>query len=216
MERQPRDLARREDEAARRGSEEAMLQQEVTDGDIAEIARASRVAGKLERGKTLSDIRSRAVEKHAAEYPDSEKQFAHIMEELEREVVRGQIIKEKRRSDGRSLTDVRSIVCEVGVLPRTHGSALFTRGETQSLVVTTLGTAQDEQRIDELIGESFKSFMLHYNFPPFSVGETGRFSGPGRREIGHGMLAERAIQPIIPADEQFLQGGMAAVTGPGQ
>jgi polyribonucleotide nucleotidyltransferase len=149
----------------------------------------------------LTDIYKAAVEKHGAEHPDSEKQFRHILEELEREVVRGIIVREKRRSDGRSLTDVRPITCEVGVLPRTHGSALFTRGETQSLVVTTLGTAQDEQRIDELIGESFKSFMLHYNFPPFSVGETGRFSGPGRREIGHGMLAERAIQPIIPSDE---------------
>lgn len=170
---------------------------------LADIARCNRIDGKLARQCALTDIYKAAVEKHGAEHPDSEKHFKHILEELEREVVRGIIVREKRRSDGRSLTDVRPITCEVGVLPRTHGSALFTRGETQSLVVTTLGTAQDEQRIDELIGESFKSFMLHYNFPPFSVGETGRFSGPGRREIGHGMLAERAIQPIIPSDEQF-------------
>jgi polyribonucleotide nucleotidyltransferase len=113
------------------------------------------------------------------------------------------IIDEKVRCDGRGMGDLRQITCEIGILPRTHGSALFTRGETQSLVVTTLGTAQDEQRLDELAGESFKSYMLHYNFPPFSVGEVGRFSGPGRREIGHGMLAERAIEPVIPADEHF-------------
>lgn len=170
---------------------------------FAEIERRNRTAGKLAREKALRDLRKEAVEKYGAEYPDSEKHFKHVFEEMEYEVVRAMIIKEKRRADGRGWTDIRPVTCEIGVLPRTHGSALFTRGETQSLVVTTLGTAQDEQRIDELIGESFKSYMLHYNFPPFSVGEVGRFGSPGRREIGHGMLAERAIQPVIPADEAF-------------
>jgi polyribonucleotide nucleotidyltransferase len=170
---------------------------------LPQIDKAARCAGKLDRQCTLSDISVAAAAQYAESYPDCEKQFKRIMEQMEREVVRKMIVEEKRRCDGRGTTDIRPITCEVGVLPRTHGSALFTRGETQSLVVTTLGTAQDEQRMDELSGESFKSYMLHYNFPPFSVGEVGRFSGPGRREIGHGMLAERAIEPVIPADEHF-------------
>ena len=170
---------------------------------LAEIDRLARLEGKLNRQDALSELFAGAVAKYGEAYPDSEKQFKKIMEEMEREVVRKMIVEQKTRSDGRGWTDIRDITCEVGVLPRTHGSALFTRGETQSLVVTTLGTAQDEQRMDELSGESFKSYMLHYNFPPFSVGEVGRFSGPGRREIGHGMLAERAIEPVIPADENF-------------
>ncbi len=170
---------------------------------LGEIDKAARCSGKLDRQNTLSEIAAGAAAKHAESYPDCEKQFKKIMERMEREVVRKMIIEEKRRCDGRGPADIRNITCEIGVLPRTHGSALFTRGETQSLVVTTLGTAQDEQRMDELSGESFKIYMLHYNFPPFSVGEVGRFSGPGRREIGHGMLAERAIEPVIPADEHF-------------
>jgi polyribonucleotide nucleotidyltransferase len=170
---------------------------------FAEIGRRARLEGKLNRQNALSDLMATAVAKYGEAYPDSEKQFKMVMERMEREVVRSMIVDEKVRSDGRGWADIRNITCEVGVLPRTHGSALFTRGETQSLVVTTLGTAQDEQRMDELAGESFKSYMLHYNFPPFSVGEVGRFSGPGRREIGHGMLAERAIEPVIPADEHF-------------
>jgi len=170
---------------------------------LAEIDRLARLGGKLCRQNTLSDLLAAAQAKYGEAYPDSEKQFKRIMENMEREVVRKMIIDGKIRCDGRGYADIRNITCEVGVLPRTHGSALFTRGETQSLVVTTLGTAQDEQRMDELSGESFKSYMLHYNFPPFSVGEVGRFSGPGRREIGHGMLAERAIEPVIPADENF-------------
>jgi polyribonucleotide nucleotidyltransferase len=170
---------------------------------LGEIDRLARLGGKLCRQNALSGLFAGAVAKYGEAYPDSEKQFKKIMEQMEREVVRKMIIEQKKRCDGRGYADIRDITCEVGVLPRTHGSALFTRGETQSLVVTTLGTAQDEQRMDELSGESFKSYMLHYNFPPFSVGEVGRFSGPGRREIGHGMLAERAIEPVIPADENF-------------
>jgi polyribonucleotide nucleotidyltransferase len=170
---------------------------------LAEVDRRCRIREKLPRQFALAELLTDAVAKHGEAFPDSEKQFKRIMEGMEREVVRKMIITEKIRCDGRGSADLRPITCEVGLLPRTHGSALFTRGETQSLVVTTLGTAQDEQRLDELAGESFKSYMLHYNFPPFSVGEVGRFSGPGRREIGHGMLAERAIEPVIPADEHF-------------
>jgi polyribonucleotide nucleotidyltransferase len=113
------------------------------------------------------------------------------------------IIEKGVRADGRGPADIRPITCEVGVLPRTHGSALFTRGETQSLAVVTLGTSEDEQRIDALEGESKKTFMLHYNFPPFSVGETRPMRGPGRREIGHGALAERALKCVVPSKEEF-------------
>jgi polyribonucleotide nucleotidyltransferase len=113
------------------------------------------------------------------------------------------ILDQKIRLDGRGPADIRPITCEVGVLPRAHGSALFTRGETQALVVTTLGTSDDEQMLDTIDGESWKRYMLHYNFPSFSVGEVGRFGGPGRREIGHGALAERAIRTMIPAKDKF-------------
>src|SRR5206468_6313377 len=118
-------------------------------------------------------------------------------------VVRQQIITERKRLDGRGLADIRPITCEVDVLPRTHGSAIFTRGETQALVVATLGTSSDEQKIDALIGEHYKKFMLHYNFPPFSVGEVKFLRGPSRREIGHGNLAERALLPVLPPEESF-------------
>ena len=178
---------------------EMKLREEFT----AEMDSRSRVQGKLARARAISDLVDLAIEKYSEEYPDSEKQIKEIMHDIEREVVRKMIIEEKVRCDGRRYDELRDITCEVGVLPRTHGSALFTRGETQSLVVTTLGTAQDEQRIDDLEGESWKNYMLHYNFPPFSVGEVGAFRGPGRREIGHGALAERAIKPVIPSDEEF-------------
>lgn len=123
--------------------------------------------------------------------------------ELEKDFVRGQILKTGHRIDGRDTKTIRPIISEVGVLPRAHGSALFTRGSTQALVVATLGTGQDEQTIDALEGEYKQNFLLHYNFPPFSVGETGRMSGPGRREIGHGKLAWRALHPLLPTKEKF-------------
>jgi polyribonucleotide nucleotidyltransferase len=126
-----------------------------------------------------------------------------VLKELESTIVRGNILKTGRRIDGRDTKTVRPIVCEVGVLPRAHGSALFTRGETQALVVTTLGTGQDEQIIDALAGEYREHFMLHYNFPPYSVGEAGRMGSPGRREIGHGKLAWRAVRPLLPTKEDF-------------
>ena len=170
---------------------------------FAEIDKRCRVRGKLERENALNELSSQSVEKHGDETPELEKQIKNMMHDIEREVVRKMILEEKVRTDGRKYDEVRDISCEVAILPRTHGSALFTRGETQSLVVTTLGTSQDEQRIDDLEGESWKNYMLHYNFPPFSVGEVGFFRGPGRREIGHGALAERAIKPVIPEDEIF-------------
>lgn len=133
----------------------------------------------------------------------SAEQFATIFKHLQAKIVRWNILDTGNRIDGRDLSTVRSIVSEVGILPRTHGSALFTRGETQAIVVATLGTGEDEQMIDALTGTYKESFMLHYNFPPYSVGETGRMGSPDRREIGHGKLAWRAIHPMLPAAEQF-------------
>ncbi|MBI3312468.1 MAG: polyribonucleotide nucleotidyltransferase, partial [Candidatus Omnitrophica bacterium] len=130
-------------------------------------------------------------------------QLRLAIEAVEHEQIREHILTTSKRLDGRSLTQLRQITCEIGVLPRTHGSGLFTRGETQSLAVTTLGTSDDEQLIEALEGESYKRFMLHYNFPPFSVGEVRPLRGPGRREIGHGALAERALQPMAPSKEEF-------------
>ena len=132
----------------------------------------------------------------------SENQAMAQLKSLEKDIVRTAILKDKKRIDGRGLADVRQIKCEVGVLPRTHGSALFTRGETQALVVTTLGMTDDEQRLESLEGMQRSNFMLHYNFPPFSVGECGRI-GTGRREIGHGKLAWRAINSSLPSKENF-------------
>lgn len=126
-----------------------------------------------------------------------------VLEKIEREEVRRQILQNGTRIDGRKTEETRPISCAVGILPRTHGSALFTRGETQALVVVTLGTKEDEQKIEDIEGESFKQFMLHYNFPPFSVGEVRPLRSPGRREIGHGALAERAILPVIPSKDEF-------------
>jgi polyribonucleotide nucleotidyltransferase len=126
-----------------------------------------------------------------------------VFDRLKEQIFRDDILNRKRRPDGREFDTVRPITCEVGLLPRTHGSAIFTRGETQALVTATLGTSDDIQRIDIMEGESSKRFLLHYNFPPFSVGETGFMRGPGRREVGHGALAERAILPVVPPEEKF-------------
>ncbi len=129
--------------------------------------------------------------------------LAGTFKELQSDIVRNDVVKTGKRIDGRDLKTVRPILSEVHVLPRTHGSALFTRGETQALVVATLGTGEDEQFVDALEGTRKEQFMLHYNFPPFSVGETGRMGGPGRREIGHGKLAWRAVHPIMPGHDEF-------------
>ncbi len=170
-----------------------------------EIKEKSRVIGKMARKKALKEVRDRLIEKYCTETDDEdrEKKVKTIFEELVEQVVQEQIIKENKRIDGRGLKDIRPITCEVGFLPRTHGSALFTRGETQALVVSTLGTSIDEQRVDGLMEEYKKKFMLDYNFPPFCVGEAKPIRGPGRREIGHGSLAEKALEPMIPAYEDF-------------
>jgi polyribonucleotide nucleotidyltransferase len=167
------------------------------------VNEAIAIADKQERYKRLDEVKNEVVGQALAQIPDKEKDIKAAFSELKRNLFRELIVKERRRIDGRGLTDIRPISCEVEVLPRTHGSALFTRGETQALVITTLGTASDEQKIDALIGEHYKKFMLHYNFPPFSVGEARPLRGPSRRDIGHGNLAERALIPVLPAEEDF-------------
>ena len=169
----------------------------------AKLKQALDVPEKLERYKRIAELKSEVVPQALSEFPDKQKDIKGAFEELKKKVFRGLVIHQERRIDGRGLKDIRPISCEVEVLPRTHGSALFTRGETQALVVATLGTASDEQRVDALVGEHFKKFMLHYNFPPFSVGEVKFLRGPGRREIGHGNLAERALIPVLPTDGGF-------------
>jgi polyribonucleotide nucleotidyltransferase len=167
------------------------------------LKEALTLAGKMERLARIHDIEAEVLEELGQDDPGIKKEIKKHFEDLERKLIREMIIKEKTRIGGRTFNEVRPISCEVAILPRTHGSALFTRGETQVMAVTTLGTSSDEQRIDSLNGETFKSFMLHYNFPPFSVGEARMLRGPGRREIGHGALAERAIRPILPSNEDF-------------
>ena len=170
------------------------------------IKEASFVKGKMERYAALAKVQAEIRAKFAdliEEEAKGESQISALFEELEYEILRSSILNEGVRTDGRKVDQIRPITCEVGLLPRTHGSALFTRGETQSLAVTTLGTASDEQMFDTIDGEkTFSSFMLHYNFPPYSVGETGRLT-TGRREIGHGHLAQRALEAIVPSKEDF-------------
>ncbi len=169
------------------------------------IQKASFVKGKAERHDAISQVKTEAQEKFAELLEASEKpeKFNKLFEEMEYTILRSSILDNGVRVDGRKVDDIRKISCEVGVLARAHGSALFTRGETQALATTTLGTSSDEQMFDTIDGDKhFSNFMLHYNFPPFSVGETGRLS-TGRREIGHGHLAQRAIQGVLPVKEDF-------------
>ncbi|MGA9362852.1 MAG: polyribonucleotide nucleotidyltransferase [Bacteroidota bacterium] len=161
------------------------------------------ILNKDERSKQRENIETEVKGLLLEKYPEKETLISQALHDLEREDMRSMILGEGRRLDGRSLTEIRPITCEVGLLPRTHGSSLFTRGETQSLATVTLGTKPDEQLIEGLFPESTKRFMLHYNFPPFSVGEVGRVGGPGRREIGHGNLAERALKNLIPPETEF-------------
>jgi len=167
------------------------------------IAAAVRIKSKQERHKQIDLVTTETVEALASEFEGSEKQIRSCLGDLEYDCVRADVINTGVRIDGRDTTTIRPITTEAGLLPRTHGSALFTRGETQALVVTTLGTSNDEQRMDSLYGEYRKQFMLHYNFPPFSVGETSFRLAPGRREIGHGMLAERALSAVLPKHDDF-------------
>ncbi len=160
-------------------------------------------ADKQERQNRRDEISTRMVEALSGENGEHKAQVKEILHDQERKMVRAMILEEGRRIDGRSFTEVRPIECVVGVLPRVHGSALFTRGETQALVLTTLGAEMDEQRIETIYGHRFRHFILHYNFPPYSVGEAKRLGGPGRREIGHGALARRALLPVVPPKEDF-------------
>jgi polyribonucleotide nucleotidyltransferase len=166
------------------------------------------IAEKLERQEAMSILEHDIIQTCLDDNPSTDtaartKTITAILHDLESQEMRQLILTEGRRADGRSLTDIRPIHGRVSLLPRAHGSALFTRGETQALVVATLGTQGDEQLIDDLEGKSSKRFMLHYNFPPYSVGEVGPLRGPGRREIGHGALAERAVRPVLPSHETF-------------
>ena len=169
------------------------------------IAEALNLPEKAERAQALGALKATIQDQLAAEFPDNGKDVARVIEDIEYQTMREQVLTAGERVDGRDLDTVRPITCEVGWLPRTHGSALFTRGQTQALVSVTLGTTRDEQRIDsiDVAQETTKSFMLHYNFPPFSTGEVKPIRGTSRREVGHGALAERAIQAILPPYEQF-------------
>ena len=169
------------------------------------IGKAMGVADKATRNEQLAALREEVQQKLAEDFPESEQQIAQLLGKSEKAAMRRQILEKGVRSDGRKPDEIRQITSEVGVLPRTHGSALFTRGQTQALAVATLGTQQDEQRIESINSatETTKSFMLHYNFPPFSTGEAKPLRGTSRREQGHGALAERAIQPLLPAYDEF-------------
>src|SRR5438309_357305 len=169
------------------------------------IAEALNLPEKAERTQALAALKATIQEQLAAEFPDNGKDVATVIEDIEYRTMREQVLTHGERVDGRDLGTVRPITSEVGVLPRTHGSALFTRGQTQALVSVTLGTVSDEQRIDsiDVAQETTKSFMLHYNFPPFSTGEVRPIRGTSRREVGHGALAERALQALLPPYEQF-------------
>lgn len=160
-------------------------------------------ADKMLRKKKKDDTFTMTMEELSDEYVDSRAVVKEMIHDLEKKMVRKMVLEEGRRIDGRAFDEVRPIECMVGVLPRVHGSSLFTRGETQAMVLTTLGTEMDQQRIDTIYGDEFRNFILHYNFPPYCVGEAKRLGGPSRREIGHGALARRALLPIIPDKEDF-------------
>ena len=168
-----------------------------------DLKAAYKIKDKVERQAKVGEAKEKAFALYAEDEAIEPQMVAESFKKLEASIVRGDILETGQRIDGRDTKTVRPIVAEVGILPRAHGSALFTRGETQALVVSTLGTGQDEQIIDALEGEYRENFMLHYNFPPYSVGEAGRMGSPGRREIGHGKLAWRAIKPMLPTKEDF-------------
>ncbi|MXY17731.1 MAG: polyribonucleotide nucleotidyltransferase, partial [Acidobacteria bacterium] len=182
------------DDDLRRDTESALLEP---------LADAMRIQGKLESYARVDQV----VDEYLASLPetDADRRTAakRFIKDLKEKVLRNEVLERGQRLDGRSFDEIRAIWSEVGVLPRVHGSAVFTRGETQALVTATLGTADDQQKIEHVAGESYKRFLLHYNFPPFSVGEVKFLRGPGRREIGHGNLAERSLSPMVPGEDQF-------------
>ncbi|MDP3551939.1 MAG: polyribonucleotide nucleotidyltransferase [Novosphingobium sp.] len=168
-----------------------------------DVAAAYKLTDKSARSNALNEARAKAKAAFAAEGAQTQMVAMKTMKKVEADIVRGAILKDGTRIDGRTTTQVRPIEAMVGFLPRTHGSSLFTRGETQAICTTTLGTKESEQMIDGLEGLRYESFMLHYNFPPYSVGEVGRFGAPGRREVGHGKLAWRALHPVLPTKDEF-------------
>jgi len=179
------------------------LIKQVTDAVTADLTAAYQIAEKLDRYAAIGKVRDAAVEKLVSDDGFSKDEVKGAFGKVEKSIVRGRIVAGEKRIDGRNVDDVRAISVRTGILPRTHGSALFTRGETQAIVVTTLGTSRDAQKIDALEGAKTDSFMLHYNFPPFSVGEAGRVGTPGRREIGHGRLAKRGVLACMPTTDEF-------------
>ena len=182
--------------------DEALLAK-VTEAASDGMKEAYKISRKLDRHKRLDWIREKVVKEISADDDKIAHQVKNIISDLERQIVRDMILHEKKRSDGRSVTEIRPINSEVGILPRAHGSALFTRGETQALAALTLGTSSDEQRLDYVSGEEMRTFILHYNFPPYCVGEAKPLRNPGRREIGHGALARKALLPVLPSEETF-------------
>jgi polyribonucleotide nucleotidyltransferase len=179
------------------------LEEELTKRALPDLKEALKISEKKTRSDALKDIRDKAIEALEDSYPETTAEISYILYKMEREIMRDMVLNQSTRIDARDFTSVRSISSEIDLLPRTHGSALFTRGETQALVVTTLGTGEDEQRLSELETDDTKRFMLHYNFHPFSVGEVKPLRGPSRREIGHGFLAEKALTRLIPDGEEF-------------
>ncbi|HIC05264.1 MAG TPA: polyribonucleotide nucleotidyltransferase [Nitrospirales bacterium] len=186
---------------------DSALQSSVEGAALEPMRKALTTANKADRELELHTLTQEIVEQfgHSESDPDParQKQIKNIFHDMESREVRLKVLDKGIRIDGRGVTDIRPITCETGVLPRTHGSAIFTRGETQALAVITLGTKLDQQRMDALEGEGYRTFLLHYNFPPYSVGEVKPLRSPGRREIGHGALAERALIPVIPSQEEF-------------
>jgi len=179
------------------------LYQTVRNATLDKIKQAISIPGKLERNEALRQIKKSTLEELLPEHEDKEIEISTTLDKMEEEIIRELITKGRKRIGERGFDEIREISCEVGVLPRTHGSALFTRGETQVLASTTLGTTADEQRINSLMQNGSKTFMLHYNFPPFWVGEVKSLRAPSRREIGHGTLAEKAISKVLPSNDEF-------------
>ena len=179
------------------------LEKEIEEKVYSKLQEAMRTKGKLAADLAVDTVKADLKADYADREPEELALVSGIFKGLQEKALRQEVLEKRQRLDGRAFDAVREITCEVGVLPRTHGSSVFTRGETQALVTTTLGTSDDAQRMDFLEGESKKRFMLHYNFPPFSVGEARFLRGPGRREIGHGALAERALLPVIPSETDF-------------
>jgi polyribonucleotide nucleotidyltransferase len=203
LQRELKDLAGKDKRHIKQEVIDDTLKTTITNIALEKIQQAIIIPDKLRRQAALDEMLIAVIDQLNTGENDISGDIASTFNEIERDLVRNMILHENKRADGRSPERIRHITSSVGILPRTHGSALFIRGETQCLAVVTLGTADDEQRIDSLDGESSKTFMLHYNFPPFSVGEVRPLRSPGRREIGHGILAERALKAVIPLREDF-------------